>query len=371
MSANSSTTSSRPRGSADARKYALSAIAAAVVMFFALIATNLLIDPQYVFGTDFLPQSNNPNRYYRTVTAYQAAPQRYDGLFFASSRGQKIPLSDLSRRMNLDFGDFHAPGGTLSDFLPIAEYVFADKAARGDRLRAVFVMLDVDAFGLPPVTNTTLSAILPPPVGGITPVRFWWKFLTTVQFVSWHSAIRDAVSRWESGRVAPPWWFAPARKLFGRIGGELAGRAQAKPGDELFAVINRVAAAVGEKPPVFITRRSHFAADLERLHSLVALCRRYDAKLIVAATPLSRQNEDYFDGPDLADAISRISQVTPFWDFTRTGAITDQPGLWPDISHFNAPVATMMFRRIFGEDMPPGWNGFGRLRQPEAAGTAR
>ena len=44
------------------------------------------------------------------------------------------------------FADFSVVRGMLPDFLPALEYVVADKAKRGERLRAVFLLLDIDTL---------------------------------------------------------------------------------------------------------------------------------------------------------------------------------------------------------------------------------
>src|SRR5712691_3421804 len=156
------------------RTYALMAVAAGASMFLALVGTNLIIDPQGMFGTGLLPRTINANERYERFVAYRAAPDTYDGLLFGSSRASIMPLDEVSRRMNgVKFASFAVAGGMLSDHLPVLEFVLREKARLGQRLRAVLMLI-------------------PPPLTGENPVRFWWRYLTAIQFRTWGSVIREA-----------------------------------------------------------------------------------------------------------------------------------------------------------------------------------
>ena len=112
-----------------------------------------------------------------------------------------------------------------------------------------------------------------------------------------------------------------------------------------------------------ITKRADFAAQLDILKKIAALCRDNGIELVLVASPLHRANEILYDPADFADAVGQISRIAPIWDFTGSGSLTDRPGLWmADISHFSPELSRMMLRRIFADDISPGWTGFGRLR---------
>src|SRR5262249_35745036 len=128
------------------RTYALLLSASAALLFLAVIATNVIIDPQGVFGTGLLPRSANANTRYLSVAEYQAAPEQYDGVVFGSSRAT-LPLRDLSKHMDgARFLTFAVSLGTLTDHLPMLEFVVRDKMRRGERLRAAFLLLDADGL---------------------------------------------------------------------------------------------------------------------------------------------------------------------------------------------------------------------------------
>ena len=136
------------------KRYALALIAAAFTAFATVVAANVLIDPQRVFGLELFPNKRNENLRYARYLAYRKAEPQIGGLMFASSRGSGIPLDILSARSDgVRYADFTVGAGMVTDHLPVLERAIQDKAARGERLQHVFLMLDVDLLGERPSTN--------------------------------------------------------------------------------------------------------------------------------------------------------------------------------------------------------------------------
>src|SRR5262249_28006290 len=145
------------------RTYALSLTAIALGLFVAVVGANLVIDPQRVFGTGLLPPSRNGNDRYERLLEYQAAPQTYDGLLFGSSRAGVMKLDTLSQEMDgARFARFSVNGGMIVDHIAALRYVLRDKATRGERLRAVFLLLDTDSMGQRPFANQSNQYLMPP-----------------------------------------------------------------------------------------------------------------------------------------------------------------------------------------------------------------
>lgn len=335
------------------RTYALTLMTASAALFLTVIAANLIIDPQSVFGTGVVPPSSNLNFHYQRLTAYQAAADRYDGVLLGSSRTAVIPLDALSQQMDgARFADFGVAGGMVPDNLPALEYILRDKAARGQRVKAVFLLLDIDSFGNPAATNASIQTLLPPALSGDNPVRFWWRNLAALQPSAWRLAISEARGKPDG---------APENLLQARLA-TLADFASArmardgpgpKPEDPQVLVL---------KPKPF-AQRAHFGEQLKQLERIVVLCRENGITLAVAISPLHRVIESLYDPAELSRAIDRIAGVVPVWDFTRSDWLSDDPARWlGDTSHFDGVVAAMMLRRMFGEEMPPEWTNFGRLR---------
>ena len=333
------------------RTYALRLILGAVALFASVVAGNVLLDPQGVFGTSFLPRSPNANNHYRNLAAYDAASDRFDGVLFGSSRTRGIPMAELSRRMNgVTFANFSVVRGMLPDFLPALEYVLADKGKRGHRLRAVFLLLDIDTFGDPAATNRYIETLLPQALSGESSVYFWWRNLTALQVRSWQPILRDALAAIEKrDREAPS---AIEKMKWALVRFALALRGLAARGSQAGSAYNR---PFGE--------RAHFAEQLQLLERIAALCRQSGAELIVTVSPLHRAVESRYLSTDLSHALDKVARVTPLWDFTGADWLSDDASYWEgDTAHYTSQVGRMMLARIFGDPMPPSSERFGRLR---------
>jgi hypothetical protein len=329
------------------RTYVVAAMALATLWLVATMAANILIDPQGVFGTDLVRGHFNPNGRYLALRAYQAAPERYDAVLFASSRGNAFDRAFLAERMGVrGVANFSVPFGLLTDHLPVLEFLLRDKAARGGRIAAVFLVLDADFFGKQPWTNVNIDSFLPPQISGESPARFWWRYLTAFQLKLWR------------------------KDLGGSAGGARTGSLDAGVISAAFLPAGSLKAIAARLAPVVKTSmeetsvseiRSDLARQLELLARFVALCRAHDIRLAVAFSPLNRRNADDDRAPGNERIIDAVAGVTPVWDFDRPQWLSDRPDLWRDLSHYSPEVAAMMVDRVFGPT-PSAPTDFGTLR---------
>jgi hypothetical protein len=346
------------------RTYALSFIISAAGLFLGVIGANLVIDPESVLGTGMLGTPLNPNTRFQQFVAYQAAPEKYDALFFGSSRALFISRDELTRRMNgIVFANFAVTAGLITDHLPVLEYVLREQARKGRRLHAVFLLLDVDSFGEQPRTNRFIQAILPPALSGEPTARFWWRYLTAIQIGTW----RNEIARAWKGRTGE----VVARAIAPLFEEAIAAPARAEP--TAAAAEEKRDAGAGDRegeravpssnlPLDRVTTHPDYARQLQLLERLVALCRKNDVEIKVAMSPLSASNAATFDAADLAKAVEDISLIVPVWDFSASGPVGQRQELWLETSHFKPEVGLMMLARIFGDPMPEDLRDFGRLR---------
>jgi hypothetical protein len=332
--------------------YALTLIAISFMLFTAVVAANVLIDPQRMFGLELFPNKRNENLRYAQYLAYRNAEPSIEGLMFASSRGSGIPLDLLSARTGgVRYADFTVGAGMITDHLPVLERAIRDKAARRARLKQVFLLLDVDLLGERPSTNRNPQTRLHPDLTGEDPVRFWVRYLTAIQFRAWRDDVRRA-SLPKGALLDDP------------IVAELP--------------MPRVrVATLGPLPlplpkePMRVTARPDYQRQLGLIRRFVELCRNNGINLIVATAPLHRITLSYVDTKDLAVAVADVSRITPLWDFGGPAWLSDRHDLWADHSHFTAEVGRMMIERIATGALPPGNLPFGVRRpmaDPSAAG---
>jgi hypothetical protein len=350
-----STTSSDRAGSkrassGPAHRYVAAAIAVATLWLAATMAANVVIDPQNVFGTRLVRTHLNPNTRYAALRNYQADPNRYEAVQFASSRGNPFDRDLLARQLGVGaVANFSVPFGLLTDHLPVLQFLLRDKAARGERLKAVFLVLDADFFGKQPWTNINIDSFQPPAISGENPLRFWWRYLTAFQFKNWMNDLRAQAALKSATRGPDPLARVAAAGLLPVAApGPVAGKQQPL-----------VETALEELSAPEI--RSDLAHQLALLAHFAALCREHDVRLVIAFSPLNRQNVGDDQAPDNERIVEAVARLVPVWDFGRPAWLSERADLWLDFSHYSTAVATMMTQRIFGAATTAPAD-FGRLK---------
>lgn len=347
------------------RTFAWALLAGAFVLPGATMAINFALDPQYVFGTPLTGDDENANYRYHRLRQYQAQRDRVDGFLFASSRGKAFDAGLVAQKIGANtVAKFDVTAGMITDHLPALEYVLRDKAERGEKLRTVLLLIDVDSFGKPPSTNVNIDSFLPPELSGEHPARFWWRYLTVFQFRMWRGIIAHRMRRGDQAAIEPwPSW--------------LYGRHVALAGFGPRPSINpppRVWQAADEVPwsKLLVATRPNLAAHLGIVARFAALCRANGIQLTVATTPMRADAASLYDLADLRDVVERLSQIVPVWDFAAPHWLAADIAYWDDRSHFKPIVGEMMLNRMYGSNAPPD---FGTLRgakaQPAAALRAR
>ena len=335
------------------RSYAIAAMVAAALWLAATMTANVLIDPQGVFDLGPPRGHVDENVRYQRFRDYQAQADRYDAVLFASSRGIGFDRDLLAKLLSVRaVANFSVPFGLMTDHLPVLQYLIRDKAARGQRLAAAFLVIDPDFFGLPPWTNSNIDAFLPPQVSDDSRLRFWWRYLTVFQYSNWKLGLPSMLES-----------YLPTRRVT-RLGPRLA--VAAMPVSLNLAFAQPLSPAVSLEGPDAIQIRSDLAHQLALLAQFVALCKANDVRLTVALSPLNRQSEWAGDTqtPDNERVAAQIANVVPVWDFDRPEWLSARQDLWlggNDRSHYDVTVGNMMLHRIFGgeTDAPAD---FGQLR---------
>jgi hypothetical protein len=222
-------------------------------------------------------------------------------------------------------------------------------------LRAVFLLLDVDALGERPLTNRILQFTWPPAVTGESALRFWWRNLVAIQFDAWQDALGRFLGH-ELPRHANDQGGVNSRSAVRTaIVDAILPQASAQPATPDSAAL----------PLKRVRDRRYFSEHLAMLQKFVALCQQHDVALTVAFSPLRVENASTYDAADLAQAVEDVSRIAPVWDFGSPQWLSKRTELWFDPSHFAPEVGHLMLDRIFLAKSPPMHEGFGVLRRSQ------
>ncbi len=327
------------------RTYSLTLIFSAIGLFLAIIALNVILDPEEVLQTGLLGPAHNPNDRYTRMRVYLSASSSYDGLLFGSSRSAAISPDALSARMgNAKFAQFGIFGGQILDHQAVLEFVVRSKVEQGQALRSVFLLLDIDLFGQQPIANLTVQTLWHPVLTGESVGRFTWRYLTAFQPNAW----RDQI---EHGLSFPRTTVPPVSTENAVFTASIDEPTLPRAPENKHSIAERIIARPG------------FSRDLALLARFTALCRVNQIAFAVAFSPLHRENATQYDHYDLIEAAKQIATVVPVWDFDAPEWLSARADLWFDKSHFKPEVANMMLDRMFGGETSGAPQGFGVLRQ--------
>jgi hypothetical protein len=280
------------------------------------------------------------------------------------------------------FARFSVSFGRITDFLSMLEFVLRKKAESGTRLRAVFLLLDVDELGRASADENAIQWMPPPALSGRSAFGFWWTNLTAIQPKAWKFALRQ--SRGGSPvaeAIAPAAGAEDAAKPLaaaadvappGEVGVTVADRA---PAGEAQAPTYSLKPFISEEPFLpeadrqlhRVTAERDYPRQLKMVERLVALCRENNVQLVIATPPLSHARAAELDLRDFAKSLDDVSRIVPIWDFSISDWLPDSPDFWDDTVHFRPQLGHMMLMRIFGDQLPPRWQNFGMPRSPDAA----
>jgi hypothetical protein len=358
------------------RSYVLGLVAVAYAAFLGVIAVNLAIDPEFVFGTGFFGVTSNYNERNQQWNDFAAAPGTFDGLLLGSSRARVISAEELSQHMGgVTFARFSVSFGRITDFIAMLEFVLRKKAATGSRLRTVFLLLDVDELGRANPDANAIQWMPPPALSGQSTFGFWWTNLTAIQPKAWQFTLRQSRGGSGAGQaITPPNGAEDSGK-------PLAATAAAPPDEVPAPAADGV--PVGEAQPPGssltpfhpgadqqlhrITTERDYMRQLKMLERLVGLCRENNVQLVVATPPLSHARAAELDLRDFAKALEDVTRIVPLWDFSISDWPPDSPEFWDDSVHFRPELGHLMLRRIFGDQLPPPWRNFGMPKPPGAS----
>ena len=342
-----------------ARTFSLILMTGGFLLFASTMAANILLDPEGVFGTDLFPHSVNWNERNDSLRRYKQTSSATDGLLFSSSRGIYLDTDLLARNTGVaHLLSLSVSYGLMTDHLPIFEYILRDKAARGQRIKAVLLLLDLDFFGKQPWTNSNINSFLSPELTGEPPVRYWWRYLTAFQFRLWRDVVRT--------ELADPRQSKSVEDVVNPVGRAEAAENIQKEGTPIPAVGVKPGALDALALQGFRRSWNSIRPDLEnqisKLERFVSLCRDNGVQLTIAASPMVRENLDLHE-PGMIDALAeRISKIAPLWDFNSPPLIASRKEYWVDVSHFDSTAGKMMISRMFGDSNVDVPAGFGRLR---------
>jgi len=81
-----------------------------------------------------------------------------------------------------------------------------------------------------------------------------------------------------------------------------------------------------------------------------AMCEEKGVSFMLIISPIYHTEMDIYDKAQLREFLIRLSQITPFWDFSGYNSVSFEPRYFYDPYHFRNAVGDMALARIFGDE---------------------
>ena len=111
-----------------------------------------------------------------------------------------------------------------------------------------------------------------------------------------------------------------------------------------------------EKYPTFLSNKPNFTVlpqvdhCLESIKRIKDMCMANNITLTVVISPLFDSELDMYYCDDVRVFLRRLSQITPYWDFSGYTSVSAEARYFYDYAHFRNNVGYMMAAKMFGND---------------------
>ncbi|NMA34135.1 MAG: polysaccharide deacetylase family protein [Clostridiaceae bacterium] len=108
---------------------------------------------------------------------------------------------------------------------------------------------------------------------------------------------------------------------------------------------------------------------LGSIRRIKSLCDEKGVSFMMIISPIYHTEMDMYDKAQLWEFHTRLSQITPYWDFSGYNPVSFEPRYFYDPYHFRNAVGDMALARIFGDDSKYVPEDFGRYVDTENVGS--
>lgn len=318
------------------KKWLLSFTICVCLMAVLVASLNLWADPFGVFGDKVFnwysfDMTNNPR--VGKIAYLDRHSGEYDSYIIGCSSTSSLSVQRLNQYLNAKFYNLFVYGADTYDTLTAARYVLNNYKTKNLVLNLSIMNAVNYDYESDPLTDSNHAKL-----DGSSMTRFYLKYL----FANPRYAINKYVDLKKDSYIPKPFdVFVVKTGAYDKCGrdvepiGNMADYLKAYP---VFA----------NYPP---GTRGLPEADkcLASVAEIKHLCDEKGVNLTLIFSPLYAEHAAYFNPAQVNDFLTRLAQVSDFWDFSLTSVSCD-PRYFYDATHFRNCVGDMALARIFGDN---------------------
>ena len=309
------------------RKFTIIILCVLSACLTSLVLVNIVVDPYQIFQTPFLKKRSQVNDRYAKIAFLRKGWERYNSYIMGSSRMYNLCPDVIEKYLpGAKFYNLATTLATPYEHLLHLRYFIK----KGYPVKNLYIGLDIDfCLAAEMHKDKDLLLKLHPGVLNRNLIAYYWSYVTAFPKTDIMRKLKLNFNK-RGSRIQI------SEKDGALIFGEETQNAKVFLENQANKDIKTIKNEVKEK-------------NVEGLRELVALCRQLGINLIVFITPHNKFLMDRFVVEDYLFFLRKLSEITPFWDFSGYNSITTSNKNYLDHSHYKSSVGRMMAARIFND----------------------
>ncbi|NPA81272.1 MAG: hypothetical protein GXO31_01555 [Epsilonproteobacteria bacterium] len=306
---------------------------------FLVAALNYVIDPYYIFHSEFLKTNEYINERYNKVEYLRKAHTKYNSYIFGSSRASCLVNEDFERYIpNSRFYNMTMSVATLSEESRILVFMIKN----GYKIDNIILSVDMDINLHYDFHNNDYLRYNHYLITKENPLLFYYRYLSAFSYEVMWDKIEVNLGKREKSPHAFYDLENSGRFFFKTQEKKIAKDQKAYIKSVLDLNINKVSRVIVLKDKIF-------EKNMEAYKNIVSLCKKHDINLIVLIPPHNYNVMNKMDINSYLTLLKRMAEIYPFWNFSGYNRVTMDNRYFYESVHFRPIVSPWIADRIFGK----------------------
>ncbi len=321
------------------KKYISATILLTFLFTFLIALINYIVDPYYIFHSNFLKTNEYINERYNKIEYLKTAHNKYNSYIFGSSRASCLVNKEFEENIpNSHFYNMTMSVATLSEIGKIFKYMINNNYP----IKNVVLSVDMDINLDYDFHNNDYLRYNHYLITKENPLLFYYRYLSAFSF----KVMEDKIKVNFGLKEKTPHAFYDLQnsgRFFFKVQEE-----KIKKNPEGYIKNNPALNINMVQRDIFIKKKA-FENNMKSLKEIADICKKRDINLIVLIPPHNYNTMNKMDLQAYFTLLKEIVKIHPFWNFSGYNKITMDNHNYYEATHFRPLVSKFITDRIFGK----------------------
>ncbi len=328
------------------KRYVTGTVLLTFLFVFLVGVINYVIDPYYIFHSNFLKVNEYINERYNKIEYLKNAHNKYNSYIFGSSRASCLVNEDFEKYIkNSRFYNMTMSVATLSEEDKILRYMINNRY----KIKNIILSVDMDINLHYTFHNNDYLRYNHYLITKESPVLFYYRYLSAFSYKVMWDKIKVNLGKKEK----TPHAFYDLENS-GRFFFKTEEEKIAK--DPIGYIKSLKELNINKVSRTIILKEEIFKQNMNAFRDIVSLCKKHNINLIVLIPPHNYNIMNKMDIKSYFTLLKEMAKIYPFWDFSGYNKVTENNRYFYESTHFRPLVSPWIAQRIFENR---GIEGFG------------